>query len=199
MSYDLPKSVDINGQEHEIRYDYRVILEIFEALNDPELSDRDRASAVLSMFYVNPDEIDDYDAAISTVFWFINGGEVEKTDKKQPRLVCWEQDFPYIVAPVNRVLGYEIRSVPYDVDNNTGGVHWWTLLSAYMEIGGDCVFAQIVGIRAKKSKKQKLDKSDREFYRKNKDIVDIKTHYTADEEQFIKDWTGSRGDDLNGS
>ena len=36
MSYGLPKSVDIDGQEFAIRYDYRVILDIFEAMNDPE-------------------------------------------------------------------------------------------------------------------------------------------------------------------
>ena len=37
MSYGLPKSVDIDGQEFAIRYDYRVILDIFEAMNDPDL------------------------------------------------------------------------------------------------------------------------------------------------------------------
>ena len=36
MSYGLPKSVDIDGQEFAIRYDYRVILDIFEAMNDPD-------------------------------------------------------------------------------------------------------------------------------------------------------------------
>ena len=35
MEYGLPKSVEIGGTKFEIRYDFRVILEIFEALNDP--------------------------------------------------------------------------------------------------------------------------------------------------------------------
>lgn len=35
MSYGLPKSVDIDGQEFAIRYDYRVILDIFEAHERP--------------------------------------------------------------------------------------------------------------------------------------------------------------------
>ena len=35
MRYGLPKSVEICGSEFEIRYDFRVILDIFEALNDP--------------------------------------------------------------------------------------------------------------------------------------------------------------------
>ena len=32
MDYGLPKSVEIDGEEFAIRYDYRVILDIFEAM-----------------------------------------------------------------------------------------------------------------------------------------------------------------------
>lgn len=189
MSYALPKSVVIGGRDFPIRYDYRVILDIFEAMNDPELTDQERALAVLQMFYVDFDAIEDYEAAIRECFWFINGGKYEESSKKKPRLVAWEQDFPYIAAPINRVLGYEIRAVEYDPETNTGGLHWWTFLSAYMEIG-DCLFAQVVGIRSKKARGKKLDASDQEFYRRNRDLVDIKARYTEAEEELLKQWTG---------
>lgn len=191
MGYGLPKSVNIGGEDFSIRYDYRVILDIFEAINDPDLNDEDRALAVLQMFYPDFDRIEDHDAAIRECLKFINGGKEEETGKKQPQLVCWEQDFPHIVAPVNRVLGEEIRAVEYDIEMNTGGLHWWTFLSAYYEIG-DCLFAQIVRIREKKAKGKKLDKSEQEFYKKNRDIIDIKRHYTEAEDDIIKAWTGGR-------
>lgn len=76
----------------------------------------------------------------------------------------------------------------YDLKTNTGGLHWWTFLSAYYEIG-DCLFAQIVRIREKKAKGKALDKSDREFYRKNRALIDIKTHYTEAEDDLVKMWT----------
>lgn len=189
MIYALPKSVVIGGRDFPIRYDYRVILNIFEAMNDPELTDQERALAVLQMFYVDFDAIEDYEAAIRECFWFINGGKYEESSKKKPRLVAWEQDFPYVAAPINRVLGYEIRAVEYDPETNTGGLHWWTFLSAYMEIG-DCLFAQVVGIRSKKARGKKLDASDQEFYRRNRDLVDIKARYTEAEEELLKQWTG---------
>lgn len=189
MIYALPKSVVIGGRDFPIRYDYRVILDIFEAMNDPELTDQERALAVLQMFYMDFDAIEDYEAAIRECFWFINGGKYEESSKKKPRLVAWEQDFPYIAAPINRVLGYEIRAVEYDPETNTGGLHWWTFLSAYMEIG-DCLFAQVVGIRSKKARGKKLDASDQEFYRRNRDLVDIKAQYTEVEEELLKQWTG---------
>ena len=60
MSYGLPKSVEINGKEFAIRYDYRVILDIFEAMNDPDSSEEDRALDVLQIFYIDFDEIKNY-------------------------------------------------------------------------------------------------------------------------------------------
>lgn len=190
MEYGLPKRLEIGGEMYSVRYDFRVILDIFEVLNDPELNDQDRAIAVLQMFYIDFDKITDYEEAVKKLFWFINcGQEEEPTAKKQKPLVDWEQDFQYIIAPVNRALGQEIRSIEYDLKTNTGGVHWWTFISGYIEIG-DCFFSQVVRIRDKKAKGKQLDKSDREFYRKNRDVIDIKTHYTEAENDLVKMWTG---------
>ncbi len=187
MNYDLPTSVNIGGETFSIRSDFRAILDIFEALNDVELSDRDRAEVVLGIFYPDYERITDYNEALQQCFSFINMG-MKESGKKQPNLVDWENDLPFIVAPINRVLGYDVRSIPYDREKNEGGVHWYTFLSAYYEIG-DCVFAQIVGIRDKKLRHKKLDKAEQEFYDRQRDLVDIKTKYTEAEEAFIKQWT----------
>lgn len=184
MEYGLPKSVNIGGTDFEIRYDYRVILEIIEAINDPELTDEDRAIDVLQMFYVDWDEIEDYQAALQELMVFMNGGKEDTEQKKGPKLVDWEQDFQYIVAPINRVAGQDIRGIPYDIETNTGGYHWYSVLSAYMEIG-DCLFAQIVNIRSKKASGKKLDKSEKDFYKKNRTAVEIKTKYTQAEKDFF--------------
>lgn len=190
MGYGLPKSVEIAGEEFSCRYDYRVIMDIFEVLNDIELSDDERALAVLEIFYPDFPELPDYNESLKKCFEFINGGkEANRSEKKQPQLVNWKDDFSMIVAPVNRVLGYEIRSVEYDPATNTGGVHWYTFLSAYMEMG-DCLFAQVVGIRDKKAKGKPLSKTDKEFYKRNRDIIDIKQHYTEAENDLVSMWTG---------
>ena len=191
MSYGLPKTVEIDGEEFAIRYDYRVILDIFEILNDPDFNDQERALAVLQIFYVEFDQLTDYDAAIQECFRFINGGREEISKQKQPQLISWKHDFSMIVAPINRVLGYEVRAKEYDPQTNTGGVHWWTWLGAYMEIG-DCLFAQIIRIREKRALGKPLDKADKEFYRKNRDIVDLKTQYTDTEQELLKAWTKSK-------
>ena len=43
MEYTLPKTVIVGGREYSIRSDYRAILDICEALTDPELSSEERA------------------------------------------------------------------------------------------------------------------------------------------------------------
>ena len=65
MSYGLPKSVEISGQSFAVRYDFRVILTIFEVLDDEELSDEERAYAALRLFFVDFGSIPDYDESNS--------------------------------------------------------------------------------------------------------------------------------------
>ena len=191
MEYGLPESVNISGENFKIRYDFRVILDIFEALNDPDMDDQERIIAVLTMFYPDFDEISDYEEATRELYKFINGGKESNSEKKHTKLVDWQQDYPLIIAPINRAVGNEVRRIPYDMESNTCGFHWWSFLSAYQEIG-DCLFAQVVRIREKKAKNKKMSKEDREFYRKNRDIIDIQQKYSEAEEALIAELLGRK-------
>lgn len=182
MIYELPTSVDIQGTEFQIRSDYRVILDICMVLEDEELQDADKFFLILTAFYPDFGQIpaECYEDALKKCFWFINCGQEDQSRNKH-KLMDWEKDFQYIVAPVNRIAGQEIRALDY--------LHWWTFISFYYEIG-DCFFAQIVRIREKKATGKQLDKTDREFYKKNRDLIDIKIRYTETENDLMKLWMG---------
>lgn len=181
MMYDLPTSLEVCGTEYQIETDFRVILDIFSVLSAVELTSEEKCIGVLGMFYPGfftmPGE--HMEEAIKQCFWFINGGN-EETQKKSTKLMDWEQDFRLLIAPINRIVGQEVRALPY--------LHWWTFLAYYGEIG-DCYFAQIVRIRDLKAKGKLKDKADREFYRRNRDVIDIKRRYSEAEEEIIKGWT----------
>ena len=187
MVYDLPTTAEFGGKTFRIRSDFRAILDIIEAINDPDLDDWDRSEVALSIFYPDLDEIPDLQEALAFLMWFIDcGGNEQK--KKGRQLIDWERDFERIIAPINRVLGYEARAVP--VDEETGqGLHWWTFISAYMEIGPDCLISQVVNIRDKLARGKKLEKHEREWYRRNKSLVDLPTHYSDAEKELEKEWT----------
>ena len=63
-----------------------------------------------------------------------------------------------------------------------------TSVSYYLEIG-NCLFAQVVRIRSLKAKGKPLDKADREFYRENRELIDLKTQYTDKEREVVELWT----------
>ena len=81
----------------------------------------------------------------------------------------WEQDAPIIIPAVNKVMGKEVRLIPY--------LHWWTFMGAYMEIG-DSLFNQVLSIRQKKKSGEHLEKWENKFYQDNKALCDLKEKYT---------------------
>lgn len=179
--YELPKSLNVCGVEYEIRSDYRAALDICAALSDNDLSNQGKAFVCLDILYPDFEEMppEHYEEALKQCFWFINCGSDEDNTRKPPKLMDWEQDFQYIVAPINRVLFGEVRALDY--------LHWWTFISAYYEIG-DCTFAQIIRIRDKKAKGKKLDKADQEWYRANRKLVDLKQSLNEAEKAVLKEW-----------
>lgn len=178
--WELPKSLEVCGTEYPIESDFRAMLTICTALSDPELKDDEKVYIALHNFYPDFESMPQsaYKEAAKQCFWFINGGQQE-TARRAPKLVDWEQDFKYIIAPVNHVAGCEVRDLPY--------LHWWTFLGYYYEIG-ECLFATIVRIRDQRRKGKKLDKSDAEFFKNNREMVEFKRHYTAAEEALLKEW-----------
>ena len=184
MIYDLPRSLAVNNKEYGIRADFRDVLDVLEIINDNELEEQERYFLTLLFFYTDFEDMprEDYQEAAERCFWFINGGDlVRNTAKKQPRLMDWEKDFPLIIAPINRVVGREVRADAY--------FHWWSFLAAYMEIG-ECTFSQVVHIRSEKSRGKKLSKFDEEYYRGNRDLIDLPVKYTQADMELFKQLGG---------
>lgn len=182
MTYNLPTSLEVNGTEYAIESDFRRVLDILEIAGDPSFSDTEKAEAMLMGLYKDFDDMPykDYQEACRRAAWFIDGDMGGDSGEKGPKLMDWSKDFRYIVAPVNRIMGCDVRGMEY--------CHWWTFLAAWQEIG-DCTFAQIVNIRRKKAKGKKLDESEKEFYRRNKKAVDFERVYTEEENALLAEWT----------
>lgn len=185
LIYALPTSVDVNGKTYQIESDYRAVLDILAALSDNDLTMEERAAAALDIFYPDFDDmpLSDYEEALRQCYRFIDHGQNPNEQKKQPVLMSWEQDFDMIIAPVNRIAGCEVRAMEY--------LHWYSFLSFYQEIG-DCLFAHVVSIRDKKARGKALDKQEREFYKRNRDIIDLKTTYTDAEKDILAAWGVSK-------
>lgn len=160
--------------------DFRVVLDVIEALNDNELEDQEKIQCALFIFYGEEtlNNITDIEKAAKLMFEFINGGEQEEPEQSnKPVVMNWKHDFSLIAPPINRVLGYDVRTPDKFC-------HWYTFLGAYMEIG-ECQFANVVSIRKKRAKGKKLEKWEEEFYRENRKTVDLPLNLTPEEEEFL--------------
>ncbi len=180
MIWDLPLSVEINGEIHAIRNkcDYRVVLDVISALNDPELTEEEKIKCALIIFYEKTSNISDFETAVKEMFKIINLGEEQEEQENKPKLMDWEHDFPQIAPPVSRVLGYSVR----DANRYT---HWYDFIGAYQEIGGECTFSTIISIRAKRAKGKKLDKWEEEYLREHRKMVELPKKLTAEEKEFL--------------
>ena len=180
--WTLPTAAEIGGREHPFRSDFRDVLEVVAAMTDPSIPDEERGFACMVKFYEDVDGLPAHlwQEAADYMVWFVNGGE-QPMPRRSAKLMDWVQDADMIAAPVNRVLGYECRTCEY--------LHWWSFLAAYMEIG-DCLFAQVVSIRAKQKRGKKLEKHEREFYARNRDLVDMRVEQTEQEKALVDDWIG---------
>ena len=171
MIGQLPKTLTIHGVDYPIRSDFRIALLIFQALNDNDLTDREKAYIMLDALYEDIESIEDKNEAMKKAAWFLDGGK-EYSRSANTKLLDWEQDEQMIFSSVNNVAKSEVREKEY--------LHWWTFLGYFNEIQ-EGLLSTVIGIRQKKAKGEKLEKSEKDFYNKNRDIIDIKPKYTQEE------------------
>lgn len=190
-AWSLSTSLEIGGVEYEIRTDFRAILDILRALNDPELfepdaSDQERRSVqavvMLQILFPDFDQMppEHYNEACQKASEFIDCGLADD-GKVKPRMIDWEQDASVMLPAINKVAGREIRMVEH--------MHWWTFMGLFMEIG-DGLFANVLHIRQKKAQRKKLEPWEAEFYRENKQLIDFKRKYAVERSDAEKEALG---------
>ena len=172
MIFDLPTSLTVSGKEYEIRSDFRDILNILLAFDDPELDDGEKAYVCLYVLYVDFESIpqEDYKAAFEAAMEFIDNGMEGKPNS--PRTLDWEQDAPILFPAVNNAAGFETRSVKY--------LHWWSFLGYFMEIK-EGTFSTVLSLRLKRAKNKKMEKWERDFWKENVGICQLHSKLSEEE------------------
>lgn len=173
MYFDLPTSLEIGGEEWVIRTDYRIILSILAAYDDPDLEDKEKIYVCLYNLYEDfenlPQEL--YREAFEAAMGFIDHGNGDSNGHRAKNM-DWEQDANLLFPAVNKVAGYEVRSVEY--------LHWWTFLGFFMEIG-EGAYSTVLSLRSKKNSGKKLEKWESEWWTKNQSICKLKKKYSEAE------------------
>lgn len=173
MVWDLPTRLEVAGTDYDIRTDYRDILRILCAFEDPDLTDEEKNLVCLQVLYVNADAIprECYGDALKAAREFIDHGTGDNPGAV--KTMDWEQDANLIFPAVNAAAGMEVRSVEY--------LHWWTFLGFFMSIDKKSTYATVLGLRSKKAKNKKLEKWERDFWNSNQNICKLKKKLSQEE------------------
>lgn len=175
----LPTSLLVKGRNLPIRSDFRSVLQIIEAYNDPNLKDWEKAKVCLVRMFPDFNEIpqDLYGEAYKAATTFIEGG-LQNGNGRHPKTVNWTKDEFLIFPEINKVAGYEVRGVPY--------LHWWTFLGYFQAVDRDGIWGMVLTIRHKKAIGKKLEDYEKEFYQANQqmcmvdDVQDISPEKTME-------------------
>lgn len=182
MIGSLPESLKVCCRDIPINADFRNILTIFEAFADETLTKEEKAYICIKRLYREPIGTDITEEAIKKAFWFVDGGDMPKSKPEEVCTIDWKHDEQMLLPAISKAMGIvDVRSLPY--------VHWWTFLGAFGEIG-EGLFSQVVHIRHKLNHSKKLDKSEKEFLKKNKELIILRTAEEqaeiAETEEFLK-------------
>lgn len=165
---------EVQQVTYAVHTDYRDILDIIDHLQNTDDNEQERWYIAMALFYENWRDIpaQNRQEAAERMAEFIACGKTQGKPGAK-REIDWQQDAELIVGGVNKVAGCEVRALPY--------LHWWTFIAYFMNIGSGPL-ATVVGIRHKLAKGQKLEKWEQQFYRENKEIVDLRPQLTKEEE-----------------
>ena len=94
--WNLPRSIELGGEQYEVRTDFRAILDILRAMADPELNEEDRIEVLFDIFFLDAEEIpQEYlQEAIDKAFAFIDCGISSEGKNQSPANGLGQGFFP---------------------------------------------------------------------------------------------------------
>lgn len=149
----LPRKAVIEGREYPHVTDFRDILGIIRILNGAGHPGFRWLKALAAFF---PGDIPPVPQGTRYLAEFLSCGEPEPA-APQPALIRWDRDAPEILEGVNAAAGFDVRE--------RENLHWWTFVSLFHSIG-EGRLAQLVSIRSKKLRGEKLTEQEQDYVRR---------------------------------
>lgn len=161
----LPYTVEVAGEEVAINWDFRALMLFEIAMQDPRLSDVEKAREGLGLFY--PNGAPDHEETVEQLTWFYSGGkekeqedeEEEGAPRRRENIYSYEHDADLI---------YAAFLSQYQIDLSTvTDLHWWKFLALFKGLHEDHLISKVMGYRGMEITSD-MSKQEKEFYRKQK-------------------------------
>ena len=158
----LPTTLEIDGRDYPINWDFRACLSTILAFEDEELVDVEKQQVLLSNLYQEiPDNLP---AACERALWFLNRGQESRGEGPGMRLYSFEKDAGFIFAAFRQTHGIDLQKVDQ--------LHWWEFMTLFMDLGQTTTFCELVSLR-KRVKTGKATKEEKAAAREMGDMFNL--------------------------
>lgn len=139
-----PEAIEVNGIEYEINTGYEHAIACFSCMNDPDISDTERALGVVSLLYL--EEPPDLNETIRLALKYLLRGSAQKQDDDgddddEPR----RQDMDYVIDM--HYIRSSFRSDYHINLSERSDMHWWEFSELLQGLTDDCILNRIRDLR----------------------------------------------------
>lgn len=179
----MPQAVLIDGEAVPINTDFRLCLRIIQALEDERLMEHEKLTVLITLLY--PDPPKNTALAIEQGLKFLNLGEpVDGSKARQQIVYNLNKDSAYIYTAFKSTFNIDLNTVE--------NLHYWKFRSLFADLGKDCFFNTLISLRSRQHS-GKLTDSEKEFVRKNPELISLSEHKHSSAVQDFISKIGRRG------
>ena len=175
MTY--PEYAEVAGVRYKINTGYRVALRCFEVIENPDISDEERALAVVYLLFgeVPLEHINDF---LRIAGIFLRCGETEEKQSSTEKDMDFQADEKYIVASFMS---------DYQIDISNVDMHFWLYIQLIQGFTERSVMSRVREIRNYDMSELKDHKS-RQKMTKAKQAVALPNKFSRDEQNVIDEF-----------
>lgn len=133
-----PESAEVNGKIYPLNTDFREALRCFEVINDPDVSDFERAYAVVYILFGIIPEDDEMEEFVNMATKFLQCGQTKEEQNAKPSNMDFEHDERYINASFMS---------DYHIDLSRAEMHWWQYVELISGLTEHCVLSRVRYLR----------------------------------------------------
>ena len=170
-----PTKCEIDGKLYNINTDYKVALACFKAINDNDITDIERAYAIVGLLF-DDDDIPVDKALDMASKYLCCGKDTEIATIKKD--MDFEYDKDYIMASFMS---------DYGIDLEVTDMHWWKYCSLISGLTEKCILNKVRDIRNTDLSEYKDVKNRNKIMRAMKNVA-LPIERTKEEEEMLKEF-----------
>lgn len=132
-----PTEIEVNGKRYKLNTSYKNAIECFKIIEDQDISDSERAMAVMYML-LGDVYLEDSEQILNVLVKYLQRGKTEQPNTTPVVDIDYTVDEAYISASF---------MTDYKIDLSIEDMHWWKFIDLLNGLSPECIINRIRDIR----------------------------------------------------